>query len=118
MKFLLEMDHARTGPCLNVADTCAFVVQVIFPSPNLAGGLLTQGFIPAGGPVAGSMALRFAVEVESAQHLNELVSSSTLWSVASIRVTPLIELIGRRAHVGALRQRSTVRPFDGSVQRL
>ncbi|MEP6898583.1 MAG: muconolactone Delta-isomerase family protein [Rhodanobacter sp.] len=116
MKFLVEMDHSKTGPWLNGADTHAFVEQVIFPTLDRAAALVTQGCILAGGPVAGSIALRFIAEVESAQHLDELVSSIPLWSVAYTRVTPLIEFGDRRPHVMALLQQPVIPLPDLSVQ--
>jgi hypothetical protein len=108
MKFLVEMDHSKTGPWLNPAETRAFAEQVIFPSLDRAEALVKQGCILAGGPVAGSVALRFIAEVQSAQHLDELISSIPLWSVAYTRVTPLIEFGDRRPHVLAFLQQPII----------
>jgi muconolactone delta-isomerase len=108
MKFLVEMDHSKTGPWLNMADSRAFAEQVVFPTLDRAEALVHQGCILAGGPVAGSVALRFIAEVESAQHLDELVSSIPLWSVAYTRVTPLIEFGDRRPHVLAFLQQPVI----------
>jgi len=114
MKFLIEMDHPKTGQWLNDAAARAFVEEVIFPTLDRAEALAKQGCILAGGPVAGSIALRFIAEVESTQHLDELVSSIPLWSVAYTRVTALIEFSDRRPHVQALLQRPAIPLADES----
>lgn len=108
MKFLIEMDHPKTGQWLNDADAHAFVEEVVFPTLDRAEALVRQGCILAGGPVAGSVALRFIAEVESSQQLDELVSSIPLWSVAYTRVTALIEFSDRRPHIQALLQRRAI----------
>jgi len=114
MKFLVEMDHPKTGQWLNDAAAHAFIEEVVFPTLDRAETLVQQGCILAGGPVAGAIGLRFIVEVESAQHLDELVSSIPLWSVAYTRVTALIEFSDRRPHVQALLQRRTIPLADES----
>lgn len=53
MKFLVEMDHSKTGPWLNDADTRAFVEKVIFPTLDRAEALVAQGCIVAGGTGCG-----------------------------------------------------------------
>ena len=108
MKFLVELDHPKTGQWLNAAAARAFVEEVVFPSLERAEALVSQGCILAGGPVAGSIALRFIAEVELAQHLDELVASIPLWSVAYTRVTPLIEFSDRRPHLQALLQQHAI----------
>jgi hypothetical protein len=114
MKFLVEMDHSKTGQRLNDAAARAFVDEVISPTLDRAQALVKQGCILAGGPVAGSIALRFIAEVESTQHLDELVSSIALSSVAYTRVTALIEFGDRRPHVQALLQSRVIPLADES----
>jgi len=114
MKFLIEMDHPKTGQRLNDDAARTFVEEVVFPTLDRAEALVKQGCILAGGPVAGSIALRFIAEVESTQHLDELVSSIPLSSVAYTRVTALIEFSDRRPHVQALLQRPAIPLSDES----
>ena len=66
---------------------------------------MRKGIILAGGPVAGRVALRFIAEVESAQQIDQIVTSIPLWTISDTRVTPLIEFGDRRAHVEILLQR-------------
>jgi muconolactone delta-isomerase len=107
MKFLVELDHPKTGQPLTEEAARAFIERVIFPTLARAEQLAKEGRILAGGPVVGRLALRFIAEVESAQQLDQLVTSIPLWAVADTRVTPLIEFSDRRAHIQVLLQRMT-----------
>ena len=107
MKFLVELDHVKTGQPLTQDAARSFIEDIIFPTISRAEQLVKEGRIVAGGPVAGRIAVRFIAEVETAQQLDQLVSSLPLWTVAETRVTPLIEFSDRRAHVQVLLQRLT-----------
>ncbi len=107
MKFLVEMDHVKTGPPLTQDTARSFIESIIFPTIARAEELAQEGRIVAGGPVAGRIAIRFIAEVETAQQLDQLVTSLPLWTVAETRVTPLIDFSDRRAHVQALLERIT-----------
>ena len=109
MKFLVEIDHPKTGQPLTEEARCAFVEGVIFPTLARAEQLVKEGRILAGGPIAGRIALRFIADVESPQQIDQLVTSIPLWSIADTRVTPLIEFSDRRAHIQALMERVTDR---------
>ena len=107
MKFLVELDHVKTGPPLTQDTARSFIEGIIFPTIARAEELIQEGRIVAGGPVAGRIAIRFIAEVETAQQLDQLVTSLPLWTVAETRVTPLIEFSDRRAHIQALLERMT-----------
>jgi len=107
MKFLVELDHVKTGPPLTQDTARSFIEGIIFPTIARAEQLIQEGRIVAGGPVAGRIAIRFIAEVETAQQLDQLVTSLPLWTVAETRVTPLIEFSDRRAHIQALLERMT-----------
>ena len=107
MKFLVELDHPKTGQPFTEDTARAFIEGIIFPTLDKAEQLAQQGRIVAGGPVAGRIALRFIADVETTQQLDQLVSSLPLWTVADTRVTPLIDFSDRRAHIQALLQRMT-----------
>jgi muconolactone delta-isomerase len=104
MKFLVELDHPKTGQPFTEDTARAFIETVIFPTLARAEQLVQEGRIVAGGPVAGRIALRFIMDVESAQELDKLVSSIPLWAIADTRVTPLIEFSDRHTHVQDLLQ--------------
>ena len=107
MKFLVELDHVKTGPPLTQDTARSFIEGIIFPTIARAEQLIQEGRIVAGGPVAGRIAIRFIAEAETAQQLDQLVTSLPLWTVAETRVTPLIEFSDRRAHIQALLERMT-----------
>ena len=107
MKFLVELDHHNTGQPFTQDTARAFIEGIIFPTLARAQELAQEGRIVAGGPVAGRIALRMIMEVESAQELDQLVSSIPLWTVADTRVTPLIEFSDRRAHIQTFLERIT-----------
>ncbi len=107
MKFLVELDHVKTGQPLTPETARSFIEGIIFPTIARAEQLVQEGRIVVGGPVAGRIAIRFIAEVETAQELDRLVSSLPLWTVAETRVTPLIDFKDRRAHIEALLQRLT-----------
>ncbi len=102
MKFLVELDHIKTGQPLTEEAARSFIEGIIFPTIAKAEQLAQQGLIVAGGPVAGRIALRFIADVETTRQLDQLVSSLPLWTVADTRVTPLIDFSERRAHIQAL----------------
>jgi muconolactone delta-isomerase len=99
MKYLVEIDRPNPGfPMTNEAAR-TFMDSVILPTLGRGEQLAAEGVILAGGPVAGRIALRFIVDVESAAQLDDMLTSIPLWGVAETRVTPLIEFSDRRAHV-------------------
>ncbi len=105
MKFLVEMDHVKTGQPFTEETGRSFIEGIIFPTIARAEELIQEGRIVAGGPVAGRIAIRFIADVETAKQIDQLISSLPLWTVAETKVTPLIEFSDRRAHVQALLQR-------------
>ena len=107
MRFLVELDHIKTGQPLTQDAARSFIEGIIFPTIARAEQLVQEGHIVAGGPVAGRIAIRFIAEVETAQELDQLISSLPLWTVADTRVTPLIDFKDRRAHIQALLERMT-----------
>jgi hypothetical protein len=109
MRYLVELDHHKSGQLFTEDTARAFTEGIIFPTLARAEQLVQEGRIVAGGPVAGRIALRFIADVESPQQLDQLVYSLPLYTVADTRVTPLIEFSDRRAHVEALFQQMTKR---------
>ena len=66
-----------------------FVEQVILPTLELCKSLEAEGKIAAGGPVSGAIALSLIVKAESAQELDNLISSLPVWPQMETTVTPL-----------------------------
>jgi len=102
MLFLVELDHVKSGLPLSPEAGQDFVEQVILPTLARAEQFVAEKKIVAGGPVLGRIALRFIVEVESPQEVDQLVSSLPIWPLAESKVTPLVGFGDRRDSVQKL----------------
>jgi muconolactone delta-isomerase len=102
MLFLVELDHVKSGAMPTPETGRAFIEQIIFPTLERAGQLAAEKKILAGGPVLGRIALRFIVQADSSEQVDQIVTSLPLWPLAETRVTPLISFGERRTHVQAL----------------
>jgi hypothetical protein len=102
MLFLVELDHVKSGPPPSPEAGRAFIEQIIFPTIARAEQLIAEKAIVAGGPVSGRIALRLMIEADSPEHVDRIITSIPLWTVAETRVTPLITFSERRIHVQTL----------------
>ena len=110
MLFLVELDHVKSGLPLTPEAGRAFIEQTIFPTLARGEQLATEHKILAGGAVVGRIALRFIVEADSPQEMDQIVTGLPLWPAAETRVTPLIAFGDRRKHVQALLERWLASP--------
>jgi len=101
MLFLVELDHVKSG-LLSPEAGQDFIEQVILPTLARAEQFIAEKKIVAGGPILGRIALRFIVEVESPQEVDQLVSSLPIWPLAESKVTPLVGFGDRRNSVQKL----------------
>ncbi len=53
MKFLVELDHVKTGQPFTEDTRRSFIESIIFPTLDKAEQLVQQGLIVAGGPAVG-----------------------------------------------------------------
>ncbi len=67
----------------------AFIEQDILPTLELCKKLEAEKKIVAGGPLSGAIALSLIVKAESAQELDNLISSLPVWPQMETTVTPL-----------------------------
>lgn len=105
MLFLVELDHVKSGLPLPPEGGRDFIEQVILPTLARAEELVDEEKIVAGGPVLGRIALRFIIEVDTMQEVDQLVSSLPIWPLAESRVTPLVGFADRRNSVRAILER-------------
>ena len=105
MQFLIEMDHLKSGQPLTPEAGRTFIEQIILPTLARAEHLTKEKMILAGGPVVGRIALRFIVEAESLQEVDQIVSSLPIWPAVETRVTPFIAFDDRRDTVQDLLER-------------
>ena len=99
MLFLVELDHVKSGQPITAEAGRTFIEQVILPTLARVEELVAEKKIVAGGPVLGRIALRFIVEADSPQQVDQLVSSLQIWPLAESRVTPLVAFADRRKSV-------------------
>jgi hypothetical protein len=110
MLFLVEIDYVKSGTMPTTEGGRAFVEQIVLPTLERAEQFIAEKKILAGGPVAGRIALRFIVEVESSQDVDRIVYSMPLSIVSETRVTPLIAFADRRIHAQMLLEILTTKP--------
>jgi len=105
MLFLVELDRVNPGSTPTPEGVRTFIEQLIFPTLDRAERLVAEGMILSGGVAVGEIALRFIVEADSSEHVDRIVTSLPVWTVAETKVTPLISFGERREHVKALLDR-------------
>jgi len=105
MLFLVELDRVNPGSTPTPEGGRTFIEQLIFPTLDRAEQLAAEGTILSGGVAVGEIALRFIVEADSSEHVDRIVTSLPVWTVAKTRVTPLISFGERREHVKTLLDR-------------
>src|SRR5262245_52610735 len=103
------MKLADSGRAGTAQDGVTLIEQLIVPTLELCKRLERERKILAGGPVVGSVALALILEAESAQKVDELVSSLPVWPRMETIVIPLTSFDGRRASVGSLAERLKAR---------
>jgi len=102
MLFLVALDHVKSGLTLPPEAGRDFIEQVILPTLARAEELVHEKKIVAGGPVLGRIALRFIIEADTPQEVDQLVSSLPIWPLAESRITPLVGFADRRNSVCAI----------------
>ena len=102
MKYLIEIDHPKSGAASTREEGRRFINEFILPTLDELERLDGENRIVAGGPVAGRIALRFIIEVASPAELDQLLTRIRLWPIAESRITPLIDWADRRRHVEAI----------------
>ena len=90
-----------------------FIEQFILPTLELCKKLEAQKKIVAGGPLSGAIALSLVVNAESAQELDDLISSLPVWPRMETTVTPLSSFDSR---MQAVRARLSQLKTQGGVQ--
>jgi muconolactone delta-isomerase len=89
MQYLVQLRLASSSRPTTPQEGVAFIEQLIFPTLELCKKLQDEKKILAGGPVGGAVALALIVSVESAQELDDLVTSLPIWPRMETEVTPL-----------------------------
>ena len=99
MQYLVLLRLSSSGRPLNSHEGIAFIKELILPTLEQCEKLQGRGRIVAGGPMAGAVALALIVSAESAQELDDLISSLPVWPRMETEVIPLNTFDGRRRSV-------------------
>jgi hypothetical protein len=102
MLFLVELDRVNPGIMMTPESGRTFIENVIFPTLARAEQLVEEKKILSGGVVLGRISLRFIMEADSAEHVDRMITTLPVWTVAETRVTPLMTFDERRQHVQTL----------------
>lgn len=70
-------------------ESTVFIEQFILPTLELCKKLEAEKRIVAGGPLSGAIALALIVSAESAEQLDDLITSLPVWPRMETTVTPL-----------------------------
>lgn len=90
-----------------------FIEDLILPTLELCKKLEAEKKIVAGGPLSGSIALSLIVRADTAQELDDLITSLPVWPRMETTVTPLSTFDARmqavRSRLGELKSQGGVR---------
>ena len=90
MPYLVDMKRAASSrPSGGAAEGSACIEPRILPSLEACETLLEEKKIRAGGPAVGAIRLLLIVSADSAQELDELVSSLPIWPRMETTMVPL-----------------------------
>ena len=93
MNYLVELKLAARPA--NAQEGVVFIERFILPTLERCKKLEAEKKIVAGGPVSGAIALSLIVKANSAQELDELITSLPVWPRMQTSVTPLTTFDGR-----------------------
>ncbi|MDA8170885.1 MAG: hypothetical protein M0Z48_03550 [Nitrospiraceae bacterium] len=101
MQYLVQLRLSSSDRPMTPEDGVAFIEQFIFPTLELCKKLQEEKKIAAGGPVSGAVALALIVNAESAQELDDLITSLPVWPRMETEVTPLTTFDARKQSLTA-----------------
>src|SRR5215470_18292964 len=90
MLFLVELDRLNSGNVVTPESGRAFIENIILPTLARAEQLVAEKGILSGGAVVGRVSLRLIMEADSAEHVDRMITTLPVWTVAETRVTPLM----------------------------
>jgi hypothetical protein len=96
MQYLVQLRLTSSSRAMSPSEGVAFIEELVFPTLEQCTKLLEQKKILAGGPMSGAVALALIVAAESAQELDDLITSLPLWPRMETQVIPLTTFEGRR----------------------
>ena len=99
MQYLVQLRLRNSASPMSLSDGIEFIDELILPTLERCKKLQEDKKILAGGPMSGSVALALIVTAESAQELDDLVTSLPVWPRMETEVIPLTTFDERRYSV-------------------
>jgi len=99
MQYLVQLRLRNSASPMSPSDGIEFIDELILPTLDRCKKLQEDKKILAGGPMSGSVALALIVAAESAQELDDLVTSLPVWPRMETDVIPLTTFDERRQSV-------------------
>ncbi|MGH9739049.1 MAG: muconolactone Delta-isomerase family protein [Candidatus Acidiferrales bacterium] len=109
------MKLAACGRPATQEEGAAFIEQYIFPTLELCKKLQEEKKLLAGGPMSGAIGLVFIINAESAQELDDLITSLPVWPRMETEVTPLTTFEGRAQSLRPRLEQLRVRGRDAGM---
>jgi muconolactone delta-isomerase len=113
MQYLVQMRLANPSRPTTADEGLIFIEQYILPTLERCEELQSHDKIIAGGPVSGAVALDLIVNADTAQGLEEVITSLPVWPLMETTITPLTVFNDRRQAVLAIRERLTTQVGGG-----
>jgi muconolactone delta-isomerase len=88
-EYLVEMNFPPFGTLLSPQEALGFAERMALPTIEALEKLADAGKVAAGGTYLGAVGFAFIARVDSAQELEDTLSSLPLWPRAQTRVVPL-----------------------------
>jgi muconolactone delta-isomerase len=99
MRYLIDMRLRHFPSTMAREEGIAFVEEGIAPTLDALMAMEQQGTVVAGGPVSGSIALAFIVDVDSQAALDGVFAALPIWPRMETSVRPLTTFAARKASV-------------------
>jgi muconolactone delta-isomerase len=99
MQYLVQLRLRSSASPMSPNDGIGFIEQLILPTLEQCKKLKDDGKILAGGPMSGAVALALIVTAESAQELDDLITSLPVWTRMETEVIPLTTFDERRRSI-------------------
>ncbi len=96
MQYLVQLRLSSASRPTSQKEGISLIEEFILPTLELCKKLQEEKKILAGGPMSGAIALALIVNADSAQELDDLITSLPIWPRMETQVIPLSTFDARR----------------------
>lgn len=115
MQYLVQLRLVNPSRPRTADEGLAFIEKYILPTLERCEQLQRHGQLAAGGPVSGAVALDLIINADTAQGLDEVITTLPAWPMMETTVTPLTTFAHRRQAVLAMRERLVKTVREGAT---